>query len=276
MAIITISRRKGSLGDEIAKAVSEKLQYDLVDKKSISDVFADLGFSESDFEKFDGKKPTIWQSLSNQKKRFIHFLRAAVYDFARKNNVVILGRGGQALLKDIHGTLHVRIVAPFEIRVQRVMDAQDCDERNAEEIVIRSDRDSSGYIRSFFDVDWNNSNMYDLIINTRTMTVKTAATLIGRAVSEKEFKHSPAEVEHNLEDMALLEKVNGVIVGASDITVTHVDVEQGVVAISGLARSEESIKACNTTISDIRGVKEVQSKLEVVTLASRYPTAHID
>ena len=130
MAVITISRQTGSFGDEIAKAVAENLRYNCVDKMKISGALADQGLRASDFEKFDGKKPTIWQSLSNQKKKFIFLLRAAVYYFARSGNVVILGRGGQALLKDIPGTLHVRIFAPFESRMRRLMDLEGYDEKN--------------------------------------------------------------------------------------------------------------------------------------------------
>lgn len=40
MAIITISRQKGSLGDEIAKAGAETLRYELMDRTKISNASA--------------------------------------------------------------------------------------------------------------------------------------------------------------------------------------------------------------------------------------------
>ena len=67
MAIITISRQTRSLGDEIAKATAEKLGYELVEKPHISKALSGLGFSVPDFDKYDEKKPTIWQTLSTQK-----------------------------------------------------------------------------------------------------------------------------------------------------------------------------------------------------------------
>ena len=73
----------------MAKAAAVKLPYNYVDKVKISDALAELGLAAPDFEKFEGKNPTL--------------LRAAVYDFANSGNVIILGRGGQALLKDIQG-----------------------------------------------------------------------------------------------------------------------------------------------------------------------------
>lgn len=68
MAVITISRQMESLGDQIAKAVAEKLRYNYVDKVKISDALMEQGLTASDFEKFDEKKPHIWQSLFHQKK----------------------------------------------------------------------------------------------------------------------------------------------------------------------------------------------------------------
>jgi cytidylate kinase len=268
MAIITISRQTGSLGDEIVKAAAEKLHYSYVDKIKISDALAELGLAAHDFEKFDGKKPTIWQSMSHQKKKFAFLLRAAVYDFANSGNVIILGRGGQSLLKDIPGTLHVRIVAPFETRIRRLMEMQGYDRKKSEQLIAQNDRDSSEYIRSFFDIDWNDQNMYDLVLNTRTMSVETSTALIIAAITAQEFRDRPEQVEKSLADMALAQLTQGALVGFAGIDLTSVEVAQGVVVLAGLASSHERIEECKKTVSRLKGVKEVRGMLEVVPLVS--------
>ena len=268
MAIITISRLTGSLGDEIARAVAEKLRYNYVDKMKISDALADLGLAVPEFEKFDGKKPTIWQSLSNQKKKFTFFLRAAVYDFASSGNVVILGRGGQALLKDIPGTLHVRIVAPFETRMRRLMEMEGYDDKKTAQFIAQNDRDSSGYIRSFFDIDWNNEDLYDLVLNTRTMSMQTATALVIAAITAQEFKERPKQVEKSLADVALAQITWGTLVGFAGIDLTSVEVAQGVVMLAGLASSPARIEECQKIVSRLKGVKEVRSNLDIVALTS--------
>lgn len=268
MAIITISRQTGSQGSEIAKAAAAKLRYDYVDKTKISDALAELGLAAPDFEKFDGKKPTIWQSLSNQKKKFILLLRAVVYNFASRGNVILLGRGGQALLKDIPGTLHVRIIAPLEYRIRRLMEAEGIDEKQSEQLILRNDRDSSGYIRSFFDIEWNDENLYDLVLNTRTMSVETSVSLILAAIAAHEFGERPKTVQVDLEDMALAQLIEGSLVGFPGIDLTSAEVTQGVVVLAGLASSEERIEVCRETVSAMKGVKEVRSMLEIVPLIS--------
>lgn len=266
MAIITLSRQTASLGDEIGKAVAEKLRYNFIDKEKISDALENLGLPAHDVERFDDKKPTIWQSLSHHKRKFIFALRAAIYDFARAGNVVIVGRGGQALLRDVPGTLHVRIIAPVETRVERVMAQDDCDAEKAEQIILRSDRDSSGFIHSFFDIDWGNENIYDIVLNTKTMSVATAAALISTSVAAREFKQYSQEVITRLEDMAMVQKVNVALVGFPGIDLANIEASGGVVVLSGLASSNKAIEDCRQTVSQIKGVREVRSNLSLMTL----------
>lgn len=266
MAVITISRQKGSYGNQIAKVVAERLRYNCVGKAEISDVLADQGLGALIFEKFDGRRPSIWHSLSQQKKQFIHFLRAAVYDFARRGNVVILGRGGQVLLKSIPSTLHVRIVAPFETRVRRLMEMADYSRRKAENELLLSDHDSSGYIRSYFDINWSDIDMYDLVLNTRTMSVDAAVSLIVATVAAREFNESTEAVETNLENMALEEKVKGVLVGFPGITLSGVEVTKGELVLTGLARSKDNIAYCKSAVENISGGKKVRTKLDIVAL----------
>ena len=266
MAIITVSRQIGSLGDEIAKAVAEMLGYNFVDKSKISDALSDQGLAAPEFEKFDEKKPTIWQSMSDQKKKFTFLLRAAVYDFAQNGNAVILGRGGQTLLKEIPGTLHIRVVAPLDTRVRRMMDIEAYDEKTCVQLILQSDRDSAGFIRSFFDIDWNDENAYDILLNTRSMSVGTATKLIIEAINSVEFNESTSDVEKNLADKALIQKTRGVLVGYPGIDLTRIEAGDGVVILSGLARSNKNIDACRKTVMQIKGVKEVRSNLEIVAI----------
>jgi len=121
MSTITLSRQLGSLGTEIAREVAEKLNYAYVDKEKMGKIVAAFGFGLLEVEKFDEKKPPFWDSLSLQRTHFLHALQAAIYDFARKGQVVIVGRGGQVLLRNLPGVLHVRIFAPFDLRVKRLV-----------------------------------------------------------------------------------------------------------------------------------------------------------
>jgi cytidylate kinase len=259
MSIITISRQLGSLGTEIAQGVAEKLSYEYIDKKKVTEALSPYGLFAPDMEKFDEKKPSFWDSFQIQKKKFLHSLEAVIYDFGRKGNVVIVGRGGQVVLKDLPGVLHVRIIAPFEIRLKQIMALEGGDDKKARRVLTQSDRDSAGFLRSFFDVDWEDRSLYDLMINTEKLSTETAAKLIMDSISSPEIQEGGKGVDAKLIDMALTQKVEvilmGIIgIGFGDVTV---QVKGGVVRLSGLVNSEISKEDCLRAVARIGGVNSV-------------------
>jgi len=262
MAIITISREAGSLGDEIAAAVTDKLGYELIEKSQISEAFSGHGFMISDVDTLDEKKPSIWQVLSKQKDIFDHLIRSTVYDFAARGNVVIVGRGAQIILKGIPGALHVRITAPYDVRVNRVMEHKECEYVNAERLVRRGDRESSGYISTYFDADWVDSSLYDLVINTENLALNTVINVITEAANSEEIKNSPHPSER-LKELALSQKGKAVLHEMGGIEVADLVVEKGVATVSGLARSPEIREECEYAISNIEGIAAVNNLINI-------------
>jgi cytidylate kinase len=263
MAIITISRQIGSLGDEIAKSTADSLGYQYIEKVQISELLSRCGFSISDIDKFDEKKPSVWQTLSMQKELFAHFIQAAVYELAAQKNVVIVGRGGQVILKDIPGTLHVRVIAPFETRANRLMEQRGYDEKTAHRIIRQSDRDSSGYLRTYFDVGLDNSDLYDLVINTRTMTPDESVEMITSAVGAEKIKDSP-RMSEALYDLSLNHKAHAAlleITGKAEWV--ELEIEKGIALLSGLVSSAEIKEECEKVVSNIQGIKSVNNRLNV-------------
>ena len=198
-----------------------------------------------------------------QKKIFAHLIQTAVYELAAKENVVIVGRGAQVILKDIPGTLHVRVIAPYAARVGRLMKQMGYEKKKAQWLIRQSDRDSSGYIRTYFDANWDDSDLYDLVINTRTMTMSSGVEMILSAVGTDEFKKSP-QVSEKLFDLALTQKVKAVLLEVAGVEMVNLEVQKGVANLTGSAISIEAKEECEKTISNIRGIAQVQNQLNVL------------
>ena len=263
MAIITISRQIGSLGDEIARETANTLGYEYIEKVQISEILSRLGFSLSDIDKFDEKKPSVWQSLSIQKELFAHFIRAAVYELAARKNVVIGGRGGQIILKDIPGVLSVRVIAPFETRVSCLMEQRGYEEHDAQRIILQGDKDSSGYLSTYFDANADDSALYDVVINTRSMTLEKSVELIACAVDTDSIKESPP-VSETVYDLALEHKAKAAILqvtGGGELV--NLEVENGVVSLAGLVESPAAKKDCEKALLNIQGIKSVNNDVGV-------------
>jgi cytidylate kinase len=97
---------------------------------------------------------------------------------AREGNVLLLGRGGQVLLQNYPGVLRVQVVAPLPLRVEVVMARLNLSKRDAQKRIRASDRARSDYMRRYFDVDWLEPALYDLVLNTSRLPVPAAAQLI--------------------------------------------------------------------------------------------------
>jgi cytidylate kinase len=267
MSIMTFSKQLGSLGSEIARSLAEKLNYEYVDKERIAKVLAAQGLPPAEVERFDEKKPPFWDSLQIQRKRFLHLIQAMIYDFARKDNAIIVGRGGQVLLKDLPGVLRVRIVAPFDIRVRRIKELEMEDEKRAAAILRRSDRDSAGFLRSFFDVDWDDPNLYDLVISTEKLSLDTAVKMILESIRSPEIREKEKGTEEKLADLALLQKVEASLLGILESDIAHIKIriERGIVTLSGEIPSAKYGEHCQTAVAKVEGVKQVDNQLVAST-----------
>ena len=257
MAIVTISRQIGSLGDEIARSAADKLGYEQINKSQIGEILLKHGFSGSDLDKYDEKNPSLLQHLSAQKNIFGHLIQAAVYELAAKGNVLIVGRGAQVILKDIPGTLHVRIIAPYATRVKRLMEHKGNKMKNTQWVIQQSDRNSSGYIHTYFNANWDDSELYDLVLNTRTMAPNTCVKMIMRAVGTDEFRAS-SRVTEKMIDLALTQKVKAALLEVDGVDETDLVVENGIVCFSGSGIPPEAQEAFERAISNIKGIKKIK------------------
>jgi cytidylate kinase len=214
MAVITISRQYGSGGDEIAARVCEILDYQYFDKRIMAQVATEVGLSKSeivDFSEDHYKMPgflerlfgrrsprvvarvRIWREETNgarveqietlDEAKSITLVQSTVQAAYRRGNIVIVGRGGQAILKDKPDVLHVRIEAPLDIRNQRIYDQENASMAGAQDSAVNHDRAAADYLRRFYGIDWAAPMLYDLVINTGKLSLEAAAQLIVKAIS---------------------------------------------------------------------------------------------
>ena len=265
MSVITISRQVGSLGTEIAREVAEKLNYEYADKEMVGKIMAGYGIAAPEMDKFDEKKPPFWDSFSIQRKNFLHFIRMAIYDLARKSGVVIVGRGGQILLRDLPGTLHVRIFAPLRVRLRR-LESEGMDDKHARLMIRQSDHDSSGYIKSFFDADWDDASLYDLLINTEKISVKTGAKSIIESANSPEIQAGAEKAAEKLSNLSLVQRVEAKLLEILGDEAWHVEVraEKGIVFLSGAVTSPLNRENCERAVAGLEGVGRVENQVSVV------------
>jgi len=106
----------------------------------------------------------------------------AILQLAHVGRVVIAGRAAYLITNSLPGGFHVKLVAPLEVRVQRVAQMLDCSAAAAEAHVRKTDLARRRYIRTRFGRDIDDAQMFDLIINTERMAPETVAQIILQAM----------------------------------------------------------------------------------------------
>jgi cytidylate kinase len=121
--------------------------------------------------------PTV-PPISASLEGYVRMVGLVIRGLAHEGNVLILGRGGQVLLKNHPGALHIQTVAPRNYRVQVIAARYGLDARDSQNRVRASDRARSDYLRRYHDADWLDPTLYHLVINSGRVPVATAAELI--------------------------------------------------------------------------------------------------
>src|SRR5574342_1403634 len=118
MAIIVISHQMGAGGPEIGMSLAQRLGYRYVNQELLLDAARRYGLAEDKLSHLDESKPTLFERFDTETRYYITILQTTLLDFAELDNAVLMGRGGQWLLRGIPHILRVRVIAPFEQRVR--------------------------------------------------------------------------------------------------------------------------------------------------------------
>src|SRR5439155_20617185 len=85
---------------------------------------------------------------------------------AARGHVPLVRRGGARFLRDRPGAFHVRLTAPLEVRVRRVMDHRWLRESAASQLITTSDTQRRRFYESCFGADWASPLEHHLTVNT--------------------------------------------------------------------------------------------------------------
>jgi cytidylate kinase len=111
---------------------------------------------------------------------------------AVQGNVILVGRGANAITAQLPHVLHVRLVAPLPDRVRNFADYHQLPQDKAERLVRETDERRRRYVRTYFEADTEDPTNYDLTINTSRSGFGLAARLIVNVLIEKLARGTPA------------------------------------------------------------------------------------
>lgn len=200
--LVTVARQVGAGGSELAHAVGARLGWPVLEHQVVRAAAARLGLGHDGLNPIDEYALNALERVGSlfyaglpelapmgdaravepdELARAEHaVLRAAV----ASPPLVVVGHGAPCLFQSRPGSLHVRLFAPFAVRVRRVAAREGLTLEAASVSLKRRDRDRERYFRHHFGCDPHDPMLYALQINTGFVSIAEATESVLRLVDE--------------------------------------------------------------------------------------------
>ena len=207
--LVTISRERGSGGRPVAQQLAAELGMQCFGKEIIYEIARSAGVSRESVEKFDQEHYNKWHLMVDSLRMSTHlspdyglsfnlsaiepeifftqdkYLKATqeiLKKLASRPGVILMGRGTQVIFKDRADALHLRLVAPLDIRIKRIQELMKMSVKEAAKHVMELDRSRAAYLRDFYGVDVNDGRYYHLTINTGLFNYEQTLEIVKKAM----------------------------------------------------------------------------------------------
>ena len=213
MSIIAISRISYSKGEEIAEKVAQELGFECISREVIIlEASEKFNVPETKLIHAIHDAPSLLDCYSLEKKRLIAYMRWAVLEHLRKDNIVYQGLVGHFFVKGISHVLKVRIIAGLEDRAKLEVKREGISKAEALHILRKDDEEQRRWGQYLYDIDPSDASLYDLVINTHKATVDKAVDTICQAAGLASFQTSP-ESKKMMDDLVLSAEVEAALIG---------------------------------------------------------------
>jgi len=273
MPLIAMTREMGSLGKDVAAAIADRLDKQVVHHEIIDNLASKMRLRKSHVIRFLEGKSGILERLTTDRTSLSIYTADETFALAESGKVaVIRGWGSTHLLRPVAHVVSVRVCAPFEVRVRRMMERLNTDDRDFVENEIRLSEEAHGAItRRHFGINWQESEHYDLTLNTERLSIEECADEVMGLLDDSTFQET-AESTRQFRNLALAAHIRAALradarTGRMNFLITCDD---GVACLSGIVDIGQEPKHAVEVVARVPGVKQVKSELRSVAYGARH------
>jgi cytidylate kinase len=210
MGIITISRGCYSHGKEIAENIAQRLGYECVDNKFLLGASEYFNIPEVQLMKTIQDPPSIFEQLTHGRDTFMAYIRAALLERIKKDNVVYHGYAGHLLLSDVPWVFKVRVLAQMPERIRMISQLKNLSRKDAIRQIEEEDRQRSKWTRAIYKEDLDDPQLYDLVAQIGPMSIPDACDIICNAAASPAYQLGDGH-RRKIEDLAVASHVQAVL-----------------------------------------------------------------
>ena len=259
MPVIAITREMGSLGKDVARVLGAELKVPVVYHEVIDHLADRMRVRKSHVIRLLDGSAGLLERLTADKTSLSIFTTDEIIGIAAKEGgAVIRGWGATHLLREVPHAVCVRVCAPFETRKHRMMErlGSDDDAQVADEIRT-NDEAHSAIMRRHFDLQWTDPEHYDLVLNTKRVSVEECVNEVLGLVRSPPFAETEGS-RSKLGDLALAASVRAALRRAAETREAQVAVvsESGKITLSGAGSTDEMLAFVEVAAA-VPGVRDV-------------------
>jgi len=271
MPLVAMTREMGSLGKDVAAGVAQRNGRKVVYHEIIEPIANKMRLRKSHVQRFLDGKAGLWEKLTTDRTALSIFTADETFRFLRDGSTgVIRGWGAVHLLRNIPHVIRVRVCAPMETRVTRMMERLQTDNRETVESEIQmSEEAHTAITKRHFGVNWRDPELYDLVLCTERLSVEECVDEIDGMMKRRCFQETPDSLRM-VDDLATEWAVRSALRRDERTAGTHITVEcsGGLVRLLGVVDTQNEANAAAAVARGAEGVKDVDNQLKATDSAS--------
>jgi len=187
----TVAREFGCQAYPFAEALVNRLNaqnsgapWVVIGKQVLNEVARLTGYSVDQIEKSQDTpqslKAIFAMFLDNSRAEETEVfaqMRTVLRGFAKRGNCVLVGRGAVYAAQDLKNCIHLRLVAPYDFRVKKIMSSHEMSREDAERYIALHQEQRTDFVRRFADGRIDDPLLYHLVVNNSRIPVEKIAEL---------------------------------------------------------------------------------------------------
>ena len=201
MAVITISRQFGAGGRTLGAKVAQRLNYLFEDDAIIQEIAKKAKVSKSSVMGHEQTAGSLisrilstvvdrgyMERLTGDKVGYIdedvyvETLTDVITEFAKRDNIVLLGRASQYILQNTENVFHILMVAAEADRISFIQKNYNLSPEKARHSVEKGDKRRRNLYSKFAKSGYDNPMLYNMCLNMSRISLDRAVDLVCKMV----------------------------------------------------------------------------------------------
>ena len=258
MQIITISCGSQTYGQEFAKHLAAKLGYICISREELLEEATKQKIPIGKIETAIIKPHIFSEELALELEHYKALATSILCEKALKNDIVYYGRTGHFLLPGIDNILKIRVITDMESRIDLVMQKLALSRDKAKQYIEQLDQDRNRWVKQFYNVEWDTSSFYDMVINLSHLNAENAATAVCAMAQLPEYQVTPA-ITKSLKDLYIASRARLLL--AMDNRTSHINLKIRVsdccVHVSYFTQRAKAAELISEVLTPLKDAKEI-------------------